>query len=251
MRVEIDGRAAFRKEIAGAPPGMFEVEAAGLEALRATGADVSVPEVLSVGPTHIEMEWIDVGRSTPASAAQLGRGLAAIHRTTSPTYGFPRDGWIGSLPQANPQLPAAVGAARWFADHRLRPMSGPHLPSSLRDRIERVCADIEDHLPVADERPALIHGDLWGGNWLTDRAGRPWLFDPAAHYGCREADLAFTLLFGGFPSAFHDAYEEAHPAPGWRSRADLWNVYHQLTHARMFGGGYAAAAERALRRRVG
>jgi fructosamine-3-kinase len=126
------------------------------------------------------------------------------------------------------------------------------LPSSLVDRIERFCVAIDDHLPVGDERPALIHGDLWGGNWTTDRAGRPWIFDPAAHYGCREADLAFTTMFGGFPSSFYAAYEEAFPLmSGWRGRCELWNLYHQLTHANMFGGGYASSADRVLRRYVG
>ena len=41
-----------------------------------------------------------------------------------------------------------------------------------------------------------------GGNAEYDRDSTPFLFDPASYYGDREADLAFTYMFGGFSSAF-------------------------------------------------
>ena len=96
---------------------------------------------------------------------------------------------------------------------------------------------------------SLLHGDLWGGNtgFLAD--GTPVLFDPAAYFGDREADLAMTELFGGFPPVFYSAYREAAPLDrGYAVRKGLYNLYHVLNHANLFGGGYAAQAERVIER---
>ena len=69
------------------------------------------------------------------------------------------------------------------------------------------------------------------------------VFDPAVYYGDREADLAMTRLFGGFGRAFYDAYRGAAPLPAGHSvRAELYNLYHVLNHANLFGGGYARQA---------
>jgi fructosamine-3-kinase len=52
-----------------------------------------------------------------------------------------------------------------------------------------------------------------------------------------------TELFGGFESRFHQAYHEAYPMDsGYRERRDVYNLYHLLNHARLFGGGYLAQA---------
>lgn len=90
-----------------------------------------------------------------------------------------------------------------------------------------------------------------GGNWGADANGTPYLFDPAAYFGDREADLAMTRLFGGFGTAFYRAYDDAWPpAPGRDRRIDLYNLYHLLNHFNLFGGGYRsqvlACAERLL-----
>jgi fructosamine-3-kinase len=70
------------------------------------------------------------------------------------------------------------------------------------------------------------------------------VFDPAVYYGDREADLAMTELFGGFAGAFYRAYREAAPvADGYEVRKVLYNLYHVLNHANLFGGGYAGQAE--------
>jgi len=75
------------------------------------------------------------------------------------------------------------------------------------------------------------------------------LFDPAVYYGDRETDLAMTRLFGGFGEAFYRAYEAASPLPpGWPERCELYNLYHVLNHANLFGGAYARQAQSIIER---
>ena len=92
--------------------------------------------------------------------------------------------------------------------------------------------------------PSLLHGDLWRGNAGALEDGDPVIFDPAVYFGDREADLAMTRLFGGFAPSFYQAYQEAWPlSPGHEVRVDLYNLYHILNHAVLFGGSYARQAQ--------
>ena len=100
--------------------------------------------------------------------------------------------------------------------------------------------------------PSLLHGDLWGGNHAYAEDGTPVLFDPAPYYGDRESDLAMTELFGGFDRAFYAAYRAAWPLDaGYARRKALYNLYHILNHANLFGGGYARQAEGMMQRLLG
>jgi fructosamine-3-kinase len=94
---------------------------------------------------------------------------------------------------------------------------------------------------------SLLHGDLWSGNYSFTRNGVPVLFDPAVYYGDREADVAMTELFGGFPASFYAAYRESYPLDaGYRVRKNLYNLYHILNHLNLFGGGYRHQAEQMM-----
>src|SRR5437879_4652451 len=115
-------------------------------------------------------------------------------------------------------------------------ISLPRLTASLR-------------FPGQAPAASLLHADRWSGNAGLLADGSPVLFDPAVYWGDREADLAMTELFGGFPQDFYSAYAEAAPlAPGYAVRKTLYNLYHVLNHANLFGGGYAAQAERMIER---
>ena len=104
---------------------------------------------------------------------------------------------------------------------------------------EALPAVFQDYTP----RPALLHGDLWGGNWACDHNGQPYVFDPASYFGDRDADIAMTELFGGFPDSFYHAYDAVLPrAPGYPVRRQLYNLYHVLNHFNLFGGGYGVQA---------
>ena len=235
--VEHGGGRFFAKTHASPPPGMFAAEARALGELADAAESVCVPKVISVSDGHLALEWIGdrPGRGGGDPGESLGHGLAALHRRTASHWGWAEDNWIGTLKQPNPRLPAEAGAAAWFATRLQAQLA--LCPAVRHSRLERLCDRLDRLLPP--ERPALLHGDLWSGNWTVDPAGRSWIYDPASAYGCREADLAMTRLFGGFPSTFYAAYSEAFPQePGAADRVDLWNLYPLLVHANLFGGGY-------------
>lgn len=245
-----DGRRFFVKLNDARKQAMFEAEASGLNALLASGA-LRAPHPISTGTAGgqawLVLEHLALGGQ--GDARQLGRQLAAMHRTSQAQFGWHRDNTIGDTPQ--PNTPADDWAAFW-REHRL----GQQLRLAARQGAERDLLEagerLLERLPAffGNYRPApsLLHGDLWGGNYAFAH-GEPVLFDPAVYYGDREADLAMTELFGGFPADFHAAYRDAWPLdPGYGVRKTLYNLYHVLNHFNMFGGGYARQAHGMIQR---
>jgi protein-ribulosamine 3-kinase len=259
----------FVKVAPAAGLGMLEAEAEGLEELRRANA-VRVPRVLGVATTPSEvalaLEWIELGgasrgaadlhgaaRGAGASrsaAAMLGEQLAAQHRVGAAAFGWHRDNTIGSTPQANAWCNDWV---TFFRERRLRPQlelaraNGFH--GRLQERGEAVLGRLDRLLPPPQEAPALLHGDLWGGNWATDERGAPVIFDPAVYFGDRLADIAMTRLFGGFGADFHAAYAASWPLPPEaETRMTLYNLYHVLNHLNLFGGGYLGQALSSMER---
>ena len=194
-----------------------------------------MPRILDHGSDFIVLEQLDLKRNGDwAALAQL---LAKLHRTTGPRFGWHRDNWIGATPQINDWRD---DWATFFQECRLR----PQLELARQNGFSfSVPADLlKDHRP----QPSLLHGDLWSGNAGFIEEG-PVIFDPAVYYGDREADIAMTELFGGFPARFYDAYNEALPLPdGYETRKHLYNLYHLLNHLNIFGAGYLAQVQRTL-----
>jgi fructosamine-3-kinase len=259
FRIELEsGRRVFVKSRAGAPAAEFAAEAAGLTWLHAAVA-VPVPEVLAVGGGEdpwLALEWIAPGSLSAEGEEELGRGLAALHRSGAPSH--------GSLPPGSPDEILRIGsvafpsrpAASWpelYAEQRLLPAlrmarDRGSIGGDDADAVERVCEQIEV-LAGPPEPPARLHGDLWAGNVLAGSDGMPWLIDPAAYGGHREIDLAMLRLFGGPGKRAFAAYDEAHPlAGGHEERIELWQLLPLLVHAVLFGGSYGASAGRAARR---
>jgi fructosamine-3-kinase len=250
-----DGRTVFAKTHRDPPPGFFTTEARGLAWLRDAGA-VPVPEVLAVGdgdggsrPAFLALEWVEEGgRGTAEGEAQLGRGLASMHRAGAPCFGREDRRTTGS--RALPNDPCDTWV-EFFATRRLGPLlrmaaDQAALPSTALGKLQTVIDRLAD-LGGPAEPPARLHGDLWGGNRLVARDGRSWLIDPACHGGHREFDLAMMRLFGGFGRECFDAYDDEHPlADGWEARVPLHQLAPLTVHAIKFGGGYVAATERAL-----
>ena len=121
------------------------------------------------------------------------------------------------------------------------------------DQLQSLGEKLIDALPTFfagyAPQPSLLHGDLWSGNHAYLHDGTPTIFDPAAYYGDRECDLAMTELFGGYPADFYAAYRAAYPLDaGYATRRELYNLYHILNHANLFGGGYARQAGQMMQR---
>ncbi|NWF49767.1 MAG: fructosamine kinase family protein, partial [Ignavibacteriaceae bacterium] len=113
----------------------------------------------------------------------------------------------------------------------------------LRKAISKLEDKIEDIIKGSEEKPSLLHGDLWSGNYMVDENGNAVLIDPAVYYGHREADLGMTKLFGGFSSEFYRAYNETYPLEdGYEYRENIYKLYHVLNHLNLFGGGYYSQA---------
>jgi len=239
----------FRKT---GPASRLEAEIDGLAALRAAQA-VHVPDTFGIdltpaGETCLELEYLEIRPLDRASGARLGTQLAELHRHAGDAYGWPRDNFIGDTPQSNQTHLTWAG---FFAAERLRPQlawAGANgMERTLRDKGERLAENLGafflDYRPL----PSLLHGDLWSGNAAQLADGTPVIFDPAVYRGDREADLAMSELFGGFPESFYAAYRAAWPLdPGYETRKTLYNLYHILNHFNMFGAGYLNQARRMI-----
>ena len=248
---------------------MFEAEADALNALAATRS-VRVPRPLctgtAAGQAFLVLEYLDLRGN--GDAASLGTQLARLHRAPvmRPQFGWARDNWIGSTLQPNGWNHDWI--AFWREQrlgHQLQLAAQNGYGGALQRDGEALMTGLDHFFSDYRPAPSLLHGDLWGGNhgYLADGTydlacpsghgksespcGTPVIFDPATYVGDRECDLAMSELFGGFAPAFYAAYREAWPLdPGYAVRKTLYNLYHVLNHANLFGGGYAAQAQRMM-----
>lgn len=262
-----DGERVFAKCNDRADPRMFDAEARGLSWLRSARA-LRVPDVLAVSMAtssgapsdecFLVLSWLTGAAPASDFDERLGTGLAALHRSGAAMFGLDHDNFIGRLPQENTPCPTW---AEFYRERRLAPQlalarRAGHLDAGLERRFEELLGRLEE-LVGPREPPARLHGDLWGGNLLSDEHGDPALIDPAAYGGHREIDLAMMRLFGGFGTRVFEAYAEAHPlAAGHRERVPLYQLYPLLVHLNTFGAGYlrqvssALAAVRPMRART-
>jgi fructosamine-3-kinase len=254
-RLETDhGRFFLKTNHADRFPSLFEAEADGLARLRAANA-LPTPEVLGHGEDQdtswLLLEWLEEAPRRSDFWTSFGRQLARQHRHTRAGFGLERDNYIGSLKQSNRDH------AHWpsfFIQERLEPQfrmarDRRKVEAGTSFRAERLFAQLDRHFP--EEPPALLHGDLWNGNFMSGPDGAARLIDPAVYYGHREMDLAMTRLFGGFDPGLLSGYEQEWPLQqGWEERVDLCNLYPLLVHVNLFGGHYVQQVEAVLRRYV-
>lgn len=223
-------------------PGMFKFEQEGLAIIQSTQT-IAVPNVLLHGETEDEsylvMQWIEPGQYTRKASQKLGEQLAQMHRHTSASFGFTVDNYMGSIVQSN-KLHSTWNS--FFIEERLKPMIKIALKkNALSSNDILMFEKLFQQLPELfdEEPPALVHGDLWSGNYLIDTNEVPYLIDPAVSYSNREFDIAMTTLFGGFDSSFYKAYHSNFQLQaGWKQRLNLWNLYPLLLHVNLFGGSY-------------
>lgn len=232
-------------------PNMFVVEQNGLLAL--STASFRTPAVLkcgvAAGKQYLLLEWIEAGLPTTDFWKMFGRSLAALHAREQASFGWHEQNYIGSLEQRNDICD------RWsefFSQYRVTP-----LVKMLRDSdkytssdvllAEKFCRAVGDIFP--EEKPSLLHGDLWSGNFMVDKNSHPLLIDPAVYCGHREMDIGMTKLFGGFDETFYQEYCNAFPLEkGWEARLPVSQLYPLLVHAVLFGGSYVSQTIAVLKR---
>ncbi len=229
-------------------PGMFEAEAKGLELL-ASSNSFRTPKVHHWGTvdsySYLLMEYIRSGDRRLDFWQNFAENLVRLHQTTADHFGLEYSNYIGSLPQRNE---AFEDAAQFYVSERLHPqlkMASDHGYSF--PGLEMALKNISEAIPR--EAPSLVHGDLWGGNYLVSSSGEPVLIDPAVAFASREMDIGMMLLFGGFSSEVYDRYNEMFPmAAGWEDRVPIWQLYYLLVHLNLFGSGYLSRVKDILRR---
>ena len=251
-----NGRYVFAKLNTLENTGFFEAEEAGLNAIADTGA-IGTPKLLFRGAdikrgiSFLVMEFIDRAPVAFDFWVAFGRSLAQMHKADTAlitgktafsengnAFGFSADNYIGATQQINDWRDSWI---TFFRECRLEPQikwADRYFDDSVRRKLSRLLDKLPEIL-IEPEKPALLHGDFWSGNYITGSDGRAWLIDPAVYIGHPEADIAMTELFGGFSGRFYGAYEEISPlAPGYSDRRNIYNLYHLLNHLNLFGGMY-------------
>jgi len=230
---------------------MFEKEQWGIESLQKTSS-LPVPKVIATGVAeewqYLILEFIEPGTRSGLFWKKLGEQLAQLHRLTDAQFGLAYDNYIGSLVQHN-----AIHSSwpSFFEHQRLRPLIKTlelerRIDKTLLHSFDKLYPRLSEIFP--DEQPALLHGDLWSGNVICNNKGMAVVIDPAIYYGHREAELAFTKLFGGFESAFYESYAHHFPLEqGSQQRMGIYNLYPLLVHTILFGDSYLEQVKRIIK----
>jgi fructosamine-3-kinase len=230
----------------------FAKEVAGLKLLQQS--PFAVPTVFAFAdeaPCYLVLSFEEAGTPLPNFNQQFGKNLAAMHRQSQAQFGLNSWNYMGALKQSNEPT---SNWPEFFAQQRILPLvrlarDKGFFSANFLSRIDQLLEKVEKWVP--QEPPALVHGDLWSGNYHVSPKGAPMLIDPAAYYGHREVDLAMMHLFGGFDPAIFKAYQNYYPlGSDWKSRIDLHNLYPVLVHVILFGGGYAAQAQSIVKKYV-
>ena len=233
-------------------PQMLEKEFRAMEYLH-TKSPLYYPKMfqhfLSGNQQFLVMEYVEEGPNSPLAQQELGKGLAQQHRISNAAFGWDEDNYIGRLKQLNSHK------ENWndfLAENRLLFQSKMAFDAGLLTsqdlkQMEKLCQRLQEIIP--EENPALLHGDLWGGNYFISSQNRPVLYDPAVYFGHREMDIAMTKLFGGFSDQFYAAYQDEFALEtGWEKRTSLFQLYPYLVHLNLFGSGYLGSVRSVLKK---
>lgn len=244
-RLETSAGNFFLKWNANCAADIFIREAESLLELRkASGEFLIVPEVIAAKavdttPGFLVLEFLESSNTGCDNDEKLGRGLATIHKLSNSQFGFYANNYCGATLQNNNWCKSWPD---FFRDNRLQfllNLIDSKRPFDAEDRkmFEKLLDRMVKLLP-AESVPALIHGDLWSGNYMLSKNG-PALIDPASCYADREMEFAIMTMFGGFSQRVYDAYNEINPLPAdWKQRNKLYQLYHVLNHYFLFGEGY-------------
>tara|TARA_Y100001980_G_scaffold46067_2_gene28219 strand:+ start:6342 stop:7217 length:876 start_codon:yes stop_codon:yes gene_type:complete len=252
LKLETDQGPFFLKWNDDTDEDMFDKEAQGLQLLAAQNV-VNLPTVLgrgkADGKNFLLLSFIQKNPPAPDFWQVFGHSLAHLHKVSSPRFGLSHNNYIGRLPQSNEERDNWID---FFIEKRLEVQLGLAIYNGLVDKdfakkFRLIYAQLPGLLP--DEPSALLHGDLWSGNFMVGDKGLPYIYDPAIYFGHREMELAFTRLFGGFDRTFYQSYHDIFPLePGFEQRIDIYNLYPLLVHVNLFGSSYLSGINQTLRR---
>lgn len=236
---------------ASAFPEMFDAESKGLQLLKES-CRMKIPGVIYNGEfesnNFLLLEFIENKNTSPSCYHDFGIMLAELHCKSNTVFGLDHNNYIGSLRQSNSFHSSWI---EFFVQERLSPQiklafDDKKITRSLVSSFEKFYNLLPELFPI--EAPALLHGDLWSGNFMTTENDEPCMFDPAVYYGHREMDIAMTKLFGGFLEDFYLSYNDTFPLEkGWQKRITICNLYPLLVHVNLFGGSYVNSVESAIR----
>ena len=241
-----------KKNVASRYPEIFEKEAKGLELLAGTN-EIDTPKVIAFGSkddvSFLVLNFILSAEKQAGFWEDFGRRLANLHKHTQEQFGLNHNNYIGSLSQSNTFHKSWTD---FFREERLETQvklarDKGRMGRETVNAFSRFYSKLDELFPK--EPPALLHGDLWSGNFMVNEKGLAVIIDPAIYYGHREMDLAMSQLFGGFDASFYDAYHRNYPLEkGWKQRLDYCNLYPLMVHVNLFGGSYLESVKQILSR---
>lgn len=231
---------------------MFDAEQQGLRAIESTKT-IAVPHVHLVdeldGKAFLLMDFVESRRPNAKDYTHFGRDLANMHLVSNDQFGFSSDNFIGSLSQSNA---FHTDWAEFYWNERILPQLEIAKKNTALDdaKIPSKESALKIFRQVFGEvKPSLLHGDLWGGNYLISTDGTPFLIDPAVYYGHSIVDVAMSRLFGGFDAEFYDAYHEIIPKQTYyQEQIKLYQLYYLLVHLNLFGRSYRSSVVDILER---
>lgn len=227
---------------------MFTSEVEGLVALAEAGIPTPSDIRLSHDPRPLlSMAFIPNQHPTAKHMEGLGETLAKLHATTHTSFGWGSDNYIGPLELKNSWSDNWV---HFYVHNRLIPQ---FTMAKERNWISEI-PSIQQLISLGEKlgnptAPALLHGDLWSGNYLTAHQSSVYLIDPAVCYGDPAMDIAMTLLFGGFDDHFYNTYYQASNSQMPTEGTIAWyQLYYLLVNANINGPSYISGVLRLLRR---
>lgn len=252
-KIEVGDKSSFCKiNSASKFPNLFKKEQSGLKTIAKQNV-ITTPGIIDCFEQDnnqvLLLEWIEEGERTEAFWQGFGQQLAALHQQRSTTFGLEEANYMGSVPQNNRQQANWCG---FFQQERIQPLiklcyQNGLIGSRHLHQFENLYTKLDSIFEA--ERPSLLHGDLWSGNFMCNRANQPVLIDPATYYGHRSMDLALTTLFGGFNTTFYEAYHYHFSLPhNYKEQWAVCNLYPLLIHLYLFGSSYVSQIEATLKR---